>query len=247
MSIIPRSVWGGPVAAIGHLTAGAKLLAVIHHSYRPDRACGATKAQERADMLGMHRYHAGQGWGGIGYNFLVTQSGNRYEGRGWGRTGAHTAGRNSSSVGICLVIDGSRHAPTPAAVEAVEAIIAEGVRLDFIAPAHRRAPHDEFAAKVCPGELVKPSGILGGRIPQVERTDAAAAMPTLRLGKGGIDAPADIREAVRELQRRLDMPDQYRTGYFGEITDRYVRDAQRARGLTIDGIVGPRTWAALGI
>jgi N-acetyl-anhydromuramyl-L-alanine amidase AmpD len=63
--------------------------------------------------------------------------------------------------------------------------------------------------------------------------------PTLALGARG--------EAVHHLQALL-----RRLGYeiaadsiFGPLTERAVRELQRRRGLTVDGIVGPRTWAAL--
>jgi len=244
-SIHPRTSWGGPAAPIGHPTSGAKLLVVIHHSYRPHRECGVALQRERDDIKGMHEYHVDQGWGGISYNFLVFQSGNVYEGRGWGRVGAHTVGRNSSSVGICLVIDGETHAPTAAAIDGVRAVIAEGIRLGHIDASHVRAPHDRFKNKVCPGQLVKDSGLIGGAVPQVERAAAVAPTPTLRLGSGGKAAPADLYEAVRELQRRLGLPEKYRTGYFGDITDASVRSLQLQHGLKSDGIVGPKTWAAL--
>lgn len=246
MRIAPRTEWGGPAEPIGHPTSGAKLLVVIHHSHRPHLDCGVTEESEQDAILGMHRYHAGKGWGGISYNFLVFQSGNVYEGRGWNRVGAHTVGRNSSSVGICLVMDGEAHAPTKAAIEATMALVTEGVRLGHIAPTHARAPHDRFQQKVCPGQRVKDSGLISGAVPPVERGAAVAPFPTLRLGSGGKNAPADIFEAVRELQRRLGMPAHLRTGYFGSRTTEYVKEYQAARGLMSDGIVGPVTWAALG-
>lgn len=245
VEVIPRTQWGGPSDAPGHPTAGAKRLVVIHHSYRPHRDCGVALAREEADVLGMHEYHKGKGWGGIGYNFLVFQSGNIYEGRGWGRVGAHTVGRNSSSVGICLVMDGQIHRPTDAAVESVIAIISEGVERGFIAQTHERAPHDQFQNKVCPGDMVKRSGLIGGSIPPVERASAVSAQPTLRLGSGGKAAPRDLYEAVRELQRRLGMPANLRTGYFGEKTMAAVEAFQRSRSLKVDGVVGPKTWQAL--
>lgn len=37
------------------------------------------------------------------------------------------------------------------------------------------------------------------------------------------------------------------TGNFLTVTDCWVREFQRRSGLTADGIVGPRTWAALGL
>jgi N-acetylmuramoyl-L-alanine amidase len=242
----PRPEWGGPEAPIGHPTAGAKRLVVIHHSYRPHRECGVSLDRERADVLGMHLYHGTQGWGGIGYNWLVFQSGNGYEGRGWGRVGAHAAGVNSASAGIVIVINGDRYAPTEAALDKAEEFIADGVRLGHIHPEHRRAPHSEFSPKSCPGVLVKQTRILLHAPARLAKgADAIAPMPTLRLGKGGRLARPEEREAVRELQRRLGMADQHRTGFFGPLTDSAVRKAQAAHSLVVDGIVGIRTWAAL--
>lgn len=245
MRIISRTEWGGPLAAPGHFTSGPKTLVIIHHSYRPNRACGVSRIRERADVLSMHRYHLEQGWGGIGYNFLAFQGGNAYEGRGWGRTGAHTAGRNSSSVGICLVIDGTSVVPTQAIIDTVEDIIAQGISLGHISEIHTRAPHDQFQAKDCPGRFVKASSLLGTKgIPTLP--DIIRARPTLRLGKGGKNADSDTVAAVRELQRRLKLKPEHQTGYFGPITDVAVREFQKASGLVVDGIVGPMTWAALG-
>ena len=48
---------------------------------------------------------------------------------------------------------------------------------------------------------------------------------------------------VERLQRLLGglTPD----GKFGPLTEKAVKDYQRAHGLVDDGIVGPKTWGAL--
>lgn len=53
---------------------------------------------------------------------------------------------------------------------------------------------------------------------------------------------------VLALQRRLTQIGAFRgslDGLFGEDVDEAVRGFQRAKGLAVDGIVGPRTWSAL--
>lgn len=65
--------------------------------------------------------------------------------------------------------------------------------------------------------------------------------PTLRRG--------DKKPEVSTLQQILKNKGFYTygfiTGYFGPITESAVRSFQKARGLFIDGVVGPRTWDAL--
>lgn len=61
-------------------------------------------------------------------------------------------------------------------------------------------------------------------------------METIKRGSRGA--------AVRELQRLLHISED---GIFGQHTEESVRAFQRSRGLTVDGIVGAKTWAALGV
>lgn len=67
-------------------------------------------------------------------------------------------------------------------------------------------------------------------------------MKTLRQGDRGA--------AVKTLQKALNATDAEPgltvDGLYGQLTKRAVEDYQRSVGLYDDGIVGPRTWAALG-
>lgn len=61
-------------------------------------------------------------------------------------------------------------------------------------------------------------------------------MNTLKTGSRGSD--------VIKLQRALNL---YADGIFGKLTEEAVKDFQKSKGLTADGIVGAKTWIALGI
>lgn len=62
-------------------------------------------------------------------------------------------------------------------------------------------------------------------------------LPILRQG--------DTGPAVRVLQRSLGAPWLVNDGAFGRATDDTVRGFQETKGLFVDGVVGPDTWAAL--
>jgi peptidoglycan hydrolase-like protein with peptidoglycan-binding domain/DNA invertase Pin-like site-specific DNA recombinase len=89
-----------------------------------------------------------------------------------------------------------------------------------------------------------PDGVAGPRTAKALR-DPRAARP---LGRGaGFGDPASRRE-VRALQRRLRAAGQGpgpMDGLYGPLTERAVARFQQDRGLTGDGVAGPRTLAAL--
>lgn len=72
-----------------------------------------------------------------------------------------------------------------------------------------------------------------------EEASTEAAMPTLRRRSRG-DAVVTLQLRLRQAGYALE-PD----GIFGSQTEMAVMSYQAARGLTADGIVGPKTWAAL--
>lgn len=61
-------------------------------------------------------------------------------------------------------------------------------------------------------------------------------MDTLKLGSRGID--------VVTLQKKLNL---HQDGIFGPLTEEAVKEFQKSNGLTVDGIVGTKTWAKLGV
>ena len=79
------------------------------------------------------------------------------------------------------------------------------------------------------------------------RTWAALSRPIIILGPGAGDRPGGTN-VVRSLQRRLasagDLPGPI-DGRYGALTDGAVRRFQRAHGLPVNGMAGPRTLALL--
>ena len=117
-AIITRTEWGGdsvpPRAAPEY---GEVQAAFVHHTvssndYAPEESAGI--------VLGIARYHRdSNGWNDIGYNFLVDQYGQVFEGRAGGIDqaviGAQAQGYNSSSTGIATASGRSPSVPQPEA------------------------------------------------------------------------------------------------------------------------------------
>jgi N-acetylmuramoyl-L-alanine amidase len=155
VDVIEREQWG----AVGGLGArlGTVDEVVIHHFWRPSLPEVAAPERESAMMRQVEKTHVEEnGWAGFGYNFVVFQSGRVYEGRGWGREGAHTTGKNDSTVGITFAIDGDTDAPTPEAWAAAKALIEDGVALDHLSTEPTISGHRDYAPKSCPGESIAP-------------------------------------------------------------------------------------------
>jgi uncharacterized protein (TIGR02594 family) len=81
------------------------------------------------------------------------------------------------------------------------------------------------------------------RVLEVRRADGRAAeptRPTLRYGGKGAFV-LDLQDQLERLGYPLGKVD----GHFGSRTEEAVVAFQRVNGLTVDGIAGPATWAAL--
>lgn len=65
--------------------------------------CSATKPEQDIGAAEIREWHVAKGWQDIGYHHVIRRDGTREEGRPESRVGAHVAGHNMDSIGICLV------------------------------------------------------------------------------------------------------------------------------------------------
>jgi hypothetical protein len=120
--IIPRSAWGGdsvpPRVAPSY---GEVQVAFVHHTVT---ANDYTADQSGSIVLAIAKYHRDtNGWNDLGYNFVVDQYGQVFEGRAGGVdqavVGAHAQGYNGLSTGIALL---GTYSDVPASEAALQAI-----------------------------------------------------------------------------------------------------------------------------
>jgi N-acetylmuramoyl-L-alanine amidase len=76
----------------------------VHHS----------AASEDQTVQSIENYHLSLGWEGVGYQYLITKTGEVWLGRPEHYHGAHVAEQsmNTKSIGICMIGDFDKKLPT---------------------------------------------------------------------------------------------------------------------------------------
>lgn len=214
--------------------------------------CSASDRPEHDDVSVMRDWHVnGNGWSDVGYHFFIRKDGVVQEGRPPEQVPAAQAGHNTGSIAICLHgLAAERF--TKAQYESLIALCREiHAACAGMVTFHG---HCEVSAKACPVfpyravlGLDEHGGFAFAPSASPETADAGgpaagarpAGEPVLRVTVRG--------PAVRRLQALLSRAGQTleEDGIFGQNTLAAVKAFQRDAGLTVDGVVGPRSWAAL--
>lgn len=116
--------------------------------------CSATPEGKDFTVQDIDRWHKQRGWKCIGYHYIIYRDGSVHEGRPVEQIGAHTAGHNAESIGICYIggVDAKgkpKDTRTPQQKEALAKLVAE-LRHEYNISRQHIYGHCEFAAKACP-------------------------------------------------------------------------------------------------
>ena len=115
--------------------------------------CSATIEGKDYTVADIDRWHRARGFRKIGYHYVIYRDGSIHVGRPICETGAHCAGHNAHSIGICyiggLAKDGRtpKDTRTPKQREAMRSLIKQ-LKQKF--PEASIHGHREFAPKACP-------------------------------------------------------------------------------------------------
>ena len=115
--------------------------------------CSATPEGHDYTAADIDSWHKARGWRCIGYHYVIYRDGSVHTGRDVEVMGAHCAGQNANSIGICYIggcaADGKtpKDTRTPQQREALRRLVAD---LQEQYPGATVHGHNEFAAKVCP-------------------------------------------------------------------------------------------------
>ncbi|XP_067648816.1 peptidoglycan-recognition protein SC2-like [Haliotis asinina] len=147
--ITSRSEWGAsPPRSTSKLNRPVKYAFIHHGASAPCFSQSSCSAMVRRYQ---NQHMNRNGWSDIGYNFLIGEDGNVYEGRGWDRRGAHTRGYNSVGLGFCFIGNFMKRAPNSAALNTAKALIACGVSMGKIQSNYILRGHRDMGSTDCPG------------------------------------------------------------------------------------------------
>ncbi|MFY0602140.1 MAG: N-acetylmuramoyl-L-alanine amidase [Cyclobacteriaceae bacterium] len=139
---------------------------VIHHS-----AGSNTNMDYTQVVRDIYLYHTGvNGWSDIGYNYLIAQNGDIYAGRDPDTgeqdnvRGAHFCGKNSGTMGVCLLGNYETAFPTDETIESLKAVLSYKLSKESLDPMENYphafgeigsiVGHKDGCNTLCPGENV---------------------------------------------------------------------------------------------
>lgn len=233
VDVIPRRSWCDlPPARQAPTIALPAPRVWLHH--------GAVGTSSIATAVGYVRHHLGRGWLDVGYSFLIAD-GKVLEGRGAGRQGAHTAGDNSRSHGICIVGDYSRTDPSDRDLAALVALLRHGHARGWwpsaqLTGGHRDAPG---ASTACPGaRLHRAIDTINARAAGTDEEDEVYVVRCGDKGQRARRAQVVIQAAGKKAGMGDLLPRFGADGHYGDETAAAVdRLAKRAK-LPEDGSTG---------
>lgn len=244
---------------------------IVHHSG------GVTLGDPdpRQWIRSIYGYHVGTlGYVDVAYDLFVDEDGELWEGRNSLIAGAHTRNHNFRGYAVCLLRakgdrDDDRNVPIKVqralrkAYQLTQWLVFLDGGPELAQTTHRRCSGN---SSHCPGDDVDEFVITGGlTVPFGASTKPPAAVPKPvppKPAPGGEPSKAwplyggkalkkrSSGERVRQWQERLrflGLQPGPVDGKFGKQTEHATKVFQGLRGLAVDGIVGPITWAEAGI
>lgn len=220
---------------------GTPRLGVTVHYIGASHVSRGPHSECRKQVRGWHNYHKnGNGWAGIGYNFLICHHGIVMTGRGVNRVGAHNSTANSTYQGVCFMIGGNQQ-PTSAQLKGFRDLLtwmrALGVNTSNI------KGHRNHISTSCPGS------VLYARVTSGNWGSGGSVTPSPGGGGGGsagggMTSVRSIRSQQQIVNAAGYSPKLDVDGIFGPKTDAGVKWYQRKIGTTADGLWGSNTESA---
>lgn len=114
--------------------------------------CTATVEGKDYSVAEIRKWHLKRGFSDIGYHYLIGINGKIHEGRNVNISGAHTAGYNAHSIGVCYVggLDKNHNAKDTRTQAQKDSLLRLLKKLKELYPKATIHGHREYANKACP-------------------------------------------------------------------------------------------------
>jgi putative peptidoglycan binding protein/N-acetylmuramoyl-L-alanine amidase-like protein len=250
-----RSVFGWGPSGAGH--ANPRNGIAVHYDGSNQSLAKKQHESCRTYWKNTRKFHMNtRGWADIGYSFAVCPHGVVLEGRGLNKQQAAQPGGNSTWYSVTFM-SGPSEQPTDAQIKAFRELRA-WLRGKGVGSALR--PHSAFVATSCCGDILRKlisNGTLAAGVPAAPKpstpkpsTPKPAPKPAGKApkfpGKLITQPPVMHSAAVKTWQTQMRKRGWSIAvdGAYGPASEKVCRQFQAQKGLGVDGIVGPRTWAA---
>lgn len=199
--------------------------------------CTATREGQNFTVNQIRKWHKAKNWNDIGYHYLIYIDGSVHAGRPLGKIGAHVAGHNTGTIGISYVggvrTDGKtpKDTRTPAQAKAIVELIQD--LMSKYPTISKISGHNQYANKACPSfdADAEYNWITGGEKKAPKTTPKAGADGRIKY----------LQKLLTERGFSVGEVD----GLIGKNTIAAIKDFQKDRSLTVNGLFDEPTVALL--
>ena len=152
--VIPRARWagGGPrldrINPMGYVNR----ITVHHEGWTPVWFDDAASSAKRIESI--RNSHQQRGWADIGYHYVIDRGGRVWEGRNVAYQGAHVRDNNENNVGVMLLGNFDKQAPSQPQVGALQQMLVTLER-HYRVHSSRLYTHQELNRTECPGDSLQ--------------------------------------------------------------------------------------------
>jgi hypothetical protein len=150
-------------------------------------------------------------WGssaGVGYHFLISRDGTIWYVGDLGTWRAHVAGKNDEWIGVCLLGEHHKYAPTKAQYESAK-ILCDALQAKF--GRKQIVRHSDLQATACPGQFTNMDYIRNG-YPEVKPVEPIVTPPPIEVipdvPTPGIDVPTEMIDPEPPVVNPIEEPEQ---------------------------------------
>jgi hypothetical protein len=146
----PRTAWArsAPIPSRMNRLDRVERITVHHDGMPPVWLSNKQDVASRIDLI--RQSHQANGWGDIGYHYIVDPFGQVWEGRPLMYQGAHVKDQNVRNLGVLALGNFESQRPTSAQVSTLERFLVYQMRANRV-PVTRVQTHRELASTLCPG------------------------------------------------------------------------------------------------